>query len=128
MENIRFPVGYNVQLVNQANLPEIGSTVTVETWHRRGYVQRLHLGLQAAWPYVSFDVDNRDEDGATSRDIAAIVAQAAGGSSYDLAFLGCGTNDVWRGFQGRTAEAVDPEEFAEHYATMLHALTAARGE
>ncbi|MGB6164291.1 MAG: GDSL-type esterase/lipase family protein [Pseudonocardiaceae bacterium] len=115
--------GYNAQLVNQASLPKIGSTVTVETWHRRGYVQRLHLGLQVAWPHVSFDVDNRGEGGATSRDIAAIVARAAESSSYDLAFLGCGINDVWRGFQGRTTEAVGPEEFAEHYAAMLHALT-----
>ena len=115
--------GYNAQLVNQANLPEIGSKVTVETWHRRGYVHRLHLGLQAAWPHVSFNVDNRGEGGATSRDIVAIVAQAADSSSYDLAFLGCGINDMWRGFQGRTADAIGPEEFAEHYATMLHALT-----
>lgn len=120
MEHLK---GHNAQLVDQANLPEIGSQVTVETWRRRGYVQRLYLGLQAVWPHISFYVDNRGEGGATSRDIAAIVAQAADGSSYDLAFLGCGINDVWDGFHGRTAEAVDAGEFAEHYATTLHVLT-----
>jgi acetyltransferase-like isoleucine patch superfamily enzyme/lysophospholipase L1-like esterase len=117
--------GYNAQLFNQANLPEIGSKITVESWRNRGYVQRLHLGLQAAWPHLSFDVDNRGEGGATSRDIAAIVRQAAEEDrTYDLTFLGCGINDVWRGFQGRTAEAVDLTEYAKHYADMLQILTA----
>ena len=31
--------GYNAQMVTQANLPEVGSHVTVEAWRNRGYVQ-----------------------------------------------------------------------------------------
>lgn len=118
--------GYNARLVNQADLPPVGSSVIVEGWHQRGYVQRLRLALQSAYPHLRFTVDNRGEGGATSRDIAGIVRDAlADGARYDLAFLDCGINDVWRGFQGRTAEAVDENEYAEHYRAMLSALTAA---
>jgi acetyltransferase-like isoleucine patch superfamily enzyme/lysophospholipase L1-like esterase len=115
--------GFNAQMLNQADLPQAGTAVTVEGWRRRGYVQRLHLGLQASWPHLSFDVDNRGEGGATSRDIAAIVGQAVGEDRrYDAAFLSCGINDVWRGFQGRTSEAVGPDEYARHHAGMLATL------
>ncbi|MGH3830318.1 MAG: GDSL-type esterase/lipase family protein [Pseudonocardiaceae bacterium] len=113
--------GYNAQLVNQANLPEVGSQVTVEEWRPRGWVQRLALSLRAAWPYVTFDVKNHGEGGATSRDIAGIVARdrRTNGLGYDLVFLSCGINDVWRTFQGRTAEAVGIEEYAGHVAAIL---------
>jgi acetyltransferase-like isoleucine patch superfamily enzyme/lysophospholipase L1-like esterase len=116
--------GFNAQMFNQADLPEVGSAVTVESWRSRGYVQRLHLGLQAAWPHLTFEVDNRGEGGATSRDISGIVERAAAeGRRYDVAFLGCGINDVWRGFQGRTSEAVGRDEYARNYAGMLATLT-----
>ena len=39
-------------------------------------------------------------------------------------FLGCGINDVWRHFQGRTAEAVDLDEYTRHLHTMLDQLSA----
>ncbi len=115
---------FNARMANQADLPPVGSTVTVEDWRRRGYVHRLHLWLQAVWPHLGFAVDNRGAGGATSRDIAEIVRAAAAERSYDVTFLGCGVNDVWRGFQGRTAEAVDRAEFTEHYTTMLESLGA----
>ncbi|MFD4525525.1 SGNH/GDSL hydrolase family protein [Streptomyces sp. NPDC058470] len=67
----------------------------------------------------------RGEGGATSRDIAGIVAadRATTGTDYDLAFLGCGINDVWRHFQGRTSEAVGLEEYTRHLNAMLDQLS-----
>jgi acetyltransferase-like isoleucine patch superfamily enzyme len=116
--------GFNVQLTNQANLPEIGSKVTVEGWRQRGWVHRLALDLRAGHPQTSFDFRNYGEGGATSRDIAGIVERTLQqeAAEYDLVFLGCGINDVWRGFQGRTAEAVDLQEYIGHLTTMLTQL------
>ncbi|MFJ2478399.1 GDSL-type esterase/lipase family protein [Streptomyces sp. NPDC087659] len=116
---------FNTQLVDQANLPEVGSKVTVEGWHQRGWVHRLALSLRAAWPYVTFNVKNHGEGGATSRDIAGIVDsdRTANSFDYDLVFLGCGINDVWRRFQGRMSEAVGIEEYAGHMAGMLAQLS-----
>lgn len=118
--------GFSAQLFDQADLPSVGSQVTVESWRGRGYVQRLHLGLQVAWPHLSFEFDNRGDGGATSRDIAAIVERAAAENRrYDVAFLGCGINDVWRGFQGRAAEAVDRDEYSRNYVGMVATLRSA---
>jgi acetyltransferase-like isoleucine patch superfamily enzyme/lysophospholipase L1-like esterase len=119
--------GYNARLVMQSDLPEVGATLTVEDWHGRGYVQRAHLGLQAAWPHLTFDFDNRAKAGATSRDIARIAEETVTGEGnrYDLVFLCCGINDVWRTFQDRPDEAVGPDEYAGHYAAILRLLTAA---
>lgn len=118
--------GYNAQMVTQANLPAVGSSIPVEAWRNRGYVQRLHLALQVAWPYLGFAFDNHGEGGATSRDILNIVGRSVPPKTraFDLAFLGCGINDVWRGFQGRTTEAVGPDEFDTNYRDMLRLLTA----
>ncbi|ETA00768.1 hypothetical protein CcI156_18190 [Frankia sp. CcI156] len=118
--------GYNAQMATQANLPAVGSSVTVEAWRNRGYVQRLHLALQVAWPHLGFAFDNHGEGGATSRDILGIVRGTLPpeGRVFDLAFLGCGINDVWRGFQGRAHEAVDADEFDANYREMLRLLTA----
>ncbi|WP_033825812.1 MULTISPECIES: GDSL-type esterase/lipase family protein [unclassified Kitasatospora] len=116
---------FNTQMTTQANLPEIGAKVTVEGWHQRGWVHRLALSLRAAHAHVAFDVHNLGEGGATSRDIAAIVEtdRATTGTDYDLTFLGCGINDVWRRFQGRLSEAVDLDEYTQHINTMLEQLT-----
>jgi acetyltransferase-like isoleucine patch superfamily enzyme len=116
---------FNSRMTTQADLPEPGSQVTVEGWHSRGWVHRLVLSLRAAWPYVTFDVKNHGEGGATSRDIAGIVdgALTVDGFDYDLVFFGCGINDVWRRFQGRTTEAVDLDEYTRHLATMLDQLS-----
>ncbi|MGW1815413.1 SGNH/GDSL hydrolase family protein [Streptomyces sp. NPDC002125] len=115
----------NTQMTAQANLPEIGSRVTVERWAQRGWVHRLALSLRAAWPHIAFDVRNHGQGGATSRDIAGIIEadRSTTGSNYDLVFLGCGINDVWRGFQGRMAEAVGIAEYARHLTGMLDQLS-----
>lgn len=117
--------GFNERMVNQANLPPVGSTVVVEGWHRRGYVHRLQLSLQAAWPYLEVAFDNRGQGGATSRDVLASVRAGSADAAprADLVFLGCGINDVWRGFQGRSAEAVGLAEFAENYREAVRLLS-----
>ncbi|GAA2255220.1 hypothetical protein GCM10010430_43770 [Kitasatospora cystarginea] len=116
---------YNTQMTNQANLPKAGTMVTVEGWHQRGWVHRLALSLRAARPHVTFDIRNHGQGGATSRDIASIVEtdRATTGTDYDLVFLGCGINDVWRRYQGRLAEAVDIDEYSRHLTTMLKQLS-----
>lgn len=118
--------GFNQRMATQADLPEIGSRLAVEGWHRRGYVQRLELAWRTRWPHLSFDIDNRAQGGATSRSILQQArAWSAAGGTADLAFLGCGINDVWRGFQGRTAEAVDIHEFADNYRQLVRLLAGA---
>ncbi|MET7487699.1 GDSL-type esterase/lipase family protein [Streptomyces sp. NPDC005538] len=115
----------NAQMTTQANLPEIGSKVTVEGWQQRGWVHRLMLSLRAAHAHVGFDVRNHGEGGATSRDIASLVEadRATAGTDYDLMFLGCGINDVWRRFQNRLTEAVLIDEYTQRINTMLEQLT-----
>ena len=116
---------YNTQMTTQADLPEVGSKVTVEGRHQRGWVHRLLLSLRAAQPHVGFEVHNHGEGGATSRTIASIVEadRATTGTDYDLVFLGCGINDVWRRFQNRMTEAVDLDEYTRHITTMLDQLS-----
>ncbi|MFI6277864.1 GDSL-type esterase/lipase family protein [Streptomyces sp. NPDC050988] len=116
---------FNAQMATQANLPEVGSKVTVEGWHQRGWVHRLALSLRAAHAHVGFDIRNHGEGGATSRDIASLVEadRATSGVDYDLVFLGCGINDVWRRFQNRLTEAVLIEEYTQRINTMLEQLT-----
>ncbi|MEU9279977.1 GDSL-type esterase/lipase family protein [Streptomyces sp. NPDC048341] len=116
---------FNAQMTTQANLPEVGSKVTVEGWHQRGWVHRLTLSLRAAHAHIGFDIRNHGEGGATSRDIASLVEadRATSGTDYDLVFLGCGINDVWRRFQNRLSEAVDLDEYTRHITTMLEQLT-----
>ncbi|MGY3677484.1 SGNH/GDSL hydrolase family protein [Streptomyces sp. TE33382] len=115
---------FNAQMTNQAELPAVGSTVTVEGWHRRGWAHRLALSLRAAWPHVGFDIRNHGQGGATSRDIAGIVEhdRATTGTDYDLVILSSGINDVWRRFQNRLSEAVDLDEYTQHLEAMLDGL------
>ncbi|MFI9788630.1 GDSL-type esterase/lipase family protein [Kitasatospora sp. NPDC051984] len=115
----------NAQMTTQANLPEVGSKVTVEAWTPRGWVHRLSLSLRAAFPHATLEVRNHGEGGATSRDIASTVEgdRATSGTDYDLVFLGCGINDVWRRFQNRMSEAVDLAEYTQHMHTMLGQLS-----
>ena len=117
--------GHNTRLVTQADLPPVGTSVTVEAWRNRGYVQRLHLALQAAWPHLDIVFANHGEGGATSRDIlrTAHTHTEPDTDPLDLAVFGCGINDVWRGFQSRTTEAVDAAEYAANYRTILDRLT-----
>jgi lysophospholipase L1-like esterase len=99
-------------LSRQADLPQIGSTVVVDSWQQRGWPYLLVLSLRVRHPWLRFEVCNRAVGGATSRDVAAAVQAdpvlVDGG--YDLVFVGCGINDVWRAFQQRP-EAVGRDEY-----------------
>lgn len=115
--------GYNAHLFEQTQLPEIGSLVEVEGYRNRGYAQRFALGLQADWPAVRFSHDNCAIGGATSRDLAWIVDQAVDqGRRYDVALVGCGVNDVWRGFQGHAELAVDLPEYERNMERVMAGL------
>ena len=117
--------GFNAQMVNQGALPNVGTTVTVEAWRNRGYVQRLHTTLQTRWPFLDITFRNHGEGGATSRDILQIICDNTGpqNPAVSVSVLGCGINDVWRRFQGRNAEAVDLAEFTANYRRMVELLT-----
>jgi lysophospholipase L1-like esterase len=101
-------------LSRQPDLPPPGSTVVVDGWQRRGWPYRLILSLQARYPQLRFEVGNRAAGGATSRDLDAAVRAdpVLAGVGYDLVFVGCGINDVWRRYQQRPDEAVGLDEYA----------------
>ncbi|MFD7555812.1 SGNH/GDSL hydrolase family protein [Streptomyces sp. NPDC059835] len=118
---------HSPRLSDPSNLATVGEKVLVEEHRSRGYVHRVHLALQIAYPRVAFICDNRGQGGATSRDLAASARALTGGSLFDLAVFGCGINDVWRAYQGRAAEAVSLEEYIDHYtATLITLATRAR--
>lgn len=110
-------------LSQQACLPPIGSTVVVDRWEHRGWPHLLFLSLRARNPQLRFEIGNRASGGATSRDVAAAIEAdpvlSAGG--YDLVFVGCGINDVWRVHQQRP-EAVDLAEYRRLMDTAIERL------
>lgn len=116
---------FNAQMHDQADLPDIGSTVTVEAWRTRGYVHRLHTTLQSRWPDLDITFHNYGMGGSTSRDVLQVVRDHTGPQHppTEVSVLGCGINDVWRGFQGRLTEAVDLPEFVTNYRAILDLLT-----
>jgi len=116
--------GYNSQMTTQSALPAVGTTVEVQGWRNRGYVHRLQTTLQTRWPYIDIVFHNHGKGGATSRDIWKSVHAETVSTFPAVSVLGCGINDVWRGFQGRHAEAVGPEEFGANYRGMIEALKA----
>ena len=116
---------YAAQLYNQADLPSIGSQITVEKLVNRGYPFQLFLSLQARLPSITIRLENHGIGGATSRDVLAKVKTVLEDPFifYDIAFFGCGINDVWRTFQGRTIEAVDISEFENNCTKAITLLT-----
>ncbi|WP_433294411.1 GDSL-type esterase/lipase family protein [Actinoplanes sp. CA-030573] len=111
-------------LSRQADLPPPGSTVVVDGWQRRGWPYRLILSLRARYPQLRFEVGNRAAGGATSRDLAAAVEAdpVLAGGGYDLVFVGCGINDVWRRYQQRPDEAVGLTEYAHLMEAVIDRL------
>ncbi|MFD7919683.1 SGNH/GDSL hydrolase family protein [Streptomyces sp. NPDC059740] len=114
---------HSPRLTDPATLAQVGETVRITEHRSTGYVHRVRLALQLAHPRVSFICDNRGQGGATSRDLATAAQALPPHLRYDLAVYGCGINDVWRAHQGRTAEEVSIQEYAEHYAATLTILT-----
>ncbi|WP_429454982.1 GDSL-type esterase/lipase family protein [Nocardia sp. GP40] len=116
---------HNPQLATQADLPAIGDTIEVTEWRNRGYVHGLLTTWRARYPWITLTSDNRGEGGATSRDILSIIRTATDQEDqrWDLAVLGAGINDVWRGYQQRLSEAVAIEEFHANLRAALEILS-----
>ncbi|WP_169813282.1 DUF459 domain-containing protein [Nocardia vaccinii] len=116
---------HNPRLSAQADLPAIGDTIEITEWRNRGYVHGLLTTWRARYPWITFTSDNHGEGGATSRDILAIIRTAAQDPQqrWDLAVLGAGINDVWRGYQQRLSEAVAIEEYDANLRAALEILT-----
>lgn len=86
---------FSARLVDQADLPLVGSTVTVDQWRRRGYVHAVTVWASTRFPDIEFTVGNYGQGGATSSDVlAAVHATINDQPRADLAVLGCGINDV----------------------------------
>ncbi|MCX4784018.1 SGNH/GDSL hydrolase family protein [Streptomyces sp. NBC_01264] len=115
---------YSPRLTDPTNLAQVGETVRIEEHRSYGYVHNIHLALQLAHPRVAFVCHNQGQGGATSRDLARAARDLSTGTTFDIAVFGCGINDVWRAYQGRDAEAVSIDEYAEHYTTTLTVLAA----
>lgn len=115
---------YSPRLTDPTNLAQVGETVRIEEHRSNGYVRSVHLALQLAHPRVAFVCHNQGQGGATSRDLARAARNLSAGARFDLAVFGCGINDVWRAHQGRNAEAVAIDEYAEHYTATLTILVA----
>ncbi|ACV05345.1 hypothetical protein I6I18_12510 [Kytococcus sedentarius] len=114
---------YAPRMFQQWNLPAVGESVTVESRRNRGYPERLVTGLAAAYPDVRWSTVNASVGGATSRDLVAVARDLAGRDPHlDVTFVGCGVNDVWRGFQGRLQDAVGLEEYRENLEEILESL------
>lgn len=113
-------------LTNPAQIPAVGDHVEITQWRSRGFAHLVATEIQADWPHVTFSFTNRGVGGATSRDLLQIVDDAIGevSDSEGLVFLECGTNDVWRGLQGRAQEFVDLAEFEINIHEVLSRLAA----
>ena len=105
------------------NLPDIGSSVEIESWEKKGYVSMLTKSIKVKFPEDKIHVDNFGEGGATSRDILKIIRNNTHQeTTYDLIFFGCGINDIWRKYQGRTDEAVSSEEYENNIKLAISLL------
>ncbi len=115
---------YAEEMFQQWNLPAVGELVKVQSWRRRGYAAGLAHALRVKHAHIRWEFDNHSEGGATSRDILANVAKAAGVPEprCDVAYIGCGLNDIWRGFQGRDNEAVDIVEYEKNVSDAVAKL------
>jgi acetyltransferase-like isoleucine patch superfamily enzyme/lysophospholipase L1-like esterase len=115
---------YAPSIYEQMNLPQVGSQVVIEKWVNRGYAHQVYLGLQVAWPNINVEIENHGKGGATSRDILEYTKKFFENydKRFDITFLGCGINDVWRHFQGRGDESVSIDEFEANYKEILEFL------
>jgi lysophospholipase L1-like esterase len=101
-------------------VPEPGDSVEVTAIETGGFVRSVTDDYRVRFPHLRFATHNHAIGGATSRDLAAVCRElAASGTRLDLAFFGCGLNDVWRGFQGKTDAAVGLPEFIDNVSGCL---------
>ncbi|MCP4355710.1 MAG: hypothetical protein GY793_08810 [Proteobacteria bacterium] len=114
--------GYVLEIYNQLDLPKIGDSVKVAKWRKRGFVAMLEHRFAVANPNLDLDIDNLGVGGANSLRVLEEIGKQCRNKTYSLIFLECGTNDILRGFQGRDAESVDIDIFANNYMKMLDIL------
>jgi len=104
-------------------IPPLGTQVTVDSVENRGYVSLLTLMLETARPEREVVVENLAVGGFTSRDVLRSVKEKKERAScYSLAFVGCGTNDVWRAAQDRPEEAVGESEYRSNIGEIVELL------
>jgi acetyltransferase-like isoleucine patch superfamily enzyme len=104
-------------------VPEPGDTVEVTAVETGGYVRSVVDDLRVEFSHIVFASHNHAVGGATSRDLLSVCRHAAESRQiYDITFFGCGLNDVWRGFQGKTDDAVDLLEFGRNVQECLALL------
>ncbi|MFJ4651095.1 GDSL-type esterase/lipase family protein [Nocardia sp. NPDC088792] len=114
---------HHPRLVDQTDLPPVGSLITVAQWRHRGYVHAVTVWASTRFPHIEFTAQNYGAGGATSNDVLATVRAATHDHpSTDLAVFGCGINDVWRFHQGRHHEAVDIDCYERNIDTALRLL------
>lgn len=117
--------GVSEELVCQAALPQPGAMVRVDGLRNMGYPERVRLRLAVEKPEIRFRFDNRASGGETSRDVlAAIESAKASGFRCDVGLFGAGINDVWRGFQGNSEQAVGVSEFRRNIRDSITQLKA----
>lgn len=84
-----------------------------------GYVSLLRAFTTARHPETRLTWTNRGINGNTVRDLAARWESDVLAARPDWLSVMIGINDVWRGFQGRTEDAVPLAEYAETLRTLL---------
>lgn len=105
-------------------VPDPGTTVEVTGIDTGGYVRAVTDDLHVRFPHLDMSCRNHAVGGANSRHLVDVCRNlATNAEMFDLAFFGCGLNDVWRGFQGRVDEAVELAEFIHNVSSCLSDLS-----
>lgn len=89
--------------------------MTVTEWRYRGFAHLVEVALQARLPGADVRGVNLAAGGATSGDVAALIA-AGPVPAAEIAVLGCGTNDAW----GRVSSGAAEDAVRVGYERNLH--------
>lgn len=114
---------YIPEIYDQLNLPKVNSSVVVNGWRKRGFVAMLENRLITFKPYLNVEVHNFGKGGANSFDIISeIQKNISQRQEFEIAFLECGTNDIFRRFQNRLEKAVDIDTYKDNYRKAIELL------
>jgi lysophospholipase L1-like esterase len=107
------------------DLPAIGQVVPVRGHEKGGFYKVVSQNLTVAYPEQAFSFSNFAVGGSTVRDVERQVERACSLVPQTVLSVVCvGINDVIRAFQGRYAEGVNLDEFAERYTRIVARLCA----
>ncbi|MEU1545839.1 SGNH/GDSL hydrolase family protein [Nocardia sp. NPDC005745] len=95
--------------------------VAVTQWRHRGFAHAVTITLQTRHPSLDIESVNFAVGGATSSDVLAEVRATDPGQGWQVAVVGCGTNDVWLRFQQRP-EGVPIDAYEANLRAALQAL------